>query len=271
MNNNKSGKKNNWLKLKIDFFSNLQTKKLRKIAGGDTFLIIYQKIMLLTVNSEGHYYHQQIESTIEEELALILDEDIENIRMTLAFCISTKLIENVDNTAIYLNEVPKLIGKADDSSERVAKYRALKRVSQECNALHDRYKNVTVTNVTALEKDKERDIDKEVIDKSITKKKNLEKFFDCQFTELENIAINEFIQHRKDIKKKLTDLAKTKIINKLFKLKAKNYNICTLIDNSILAGYPDIYEPRDFKKETAITKTRDKLKYCNGDEELGSF
>jgi predicted phage replisome organizer len=133
MNDNK---KNNWLKLKVDFFSSPAVKKLRKIAGGDKYLIIYQKLMLLTVNTEGHYEFQNLEPKIEEELALILDEEVDNLKMAVSFLRSTNLMQDVDNNTIFFIEVPKLIGKYDDSSERVAKYRLRKKANAECNALH---------------------------------------------------------------------------------------------------------------------------------------
>lgn len=39
-----------WLKLMEDFFRNARIKQLRKIAGGDTNVVIYLKLMLLTIN-----------------------------------------------------------------------------------------------------------------------------------------------------------------------------------------------------------------------------
>lgn len=36
-----------WLKLPEDFFNQIEIKLLRKIAGGDTYTIIYQKMLLL--------------------------------------------------------------------------------------------------------------------------------------------------------------------------------------------------------------------------------
>lgn len=156
-------KKNNWLKLKVDFFSTPQIKKLRKIAGGDKYLIIYQKLMLLTVNSEGHYEFQNLEPTLEEELALILDEDVDNLRILLSFLKSTNLMQGIDSNNIFFIEVPKLIGISDNSSERVAKYRALKKKERECNALHSRYNDVTCNDVTIAEKDIEKDIEKDSI------------------------------------------------------------------------------------------------------------
>ena len=44
-------KKYYWLKLMKDFFTQPKIKKLRKIAGGDTYTIIYLKLQLLSIHS----------------------------------------------------------------------------------------------------------------------------------------------------------------------------------------------------------------------------
>ena len=74
-----------WLKLKEDYFTNPKIKKLRKIAGGDTFTIIYLKMQLLSISNSGVIEFEGIEPTFEEELALKLDEDLENVQLTLAY------------------------------------------------------------------------------------------------------------------------------------------------------------------------------------------
>ena len=41
-----AGKRYYWLKMEENFFNDKRVKKLRKIAGGDTYTIIYLKMML---------------------------------------------------------------------------------------------------------------------------------------------------------------------------------------------------------------------------------
>ena len=82
------GKRYYWLKLHDDFFSNPKIKKLRRIAGGDTFTIIYLKMQLLSVKSGGILTYNGIEESFEDELSLVLDEDIDNIKVTLSFLLS---------------------------------------------------------------------------------------------------------------------------------------------------------------------------------------
>ena len=78
-------KKYYWLKLKQDFFDNLRMKKLRTIAGGDTYTIIYLKMQLLSLQNEGFIYFEGVEKSFEEEIALTINENIEDVKLTIAF------------------------------------------------------------------------------------------------------------------------------------------------------------------------------------------
>ena len=83
-----------WLKLKEDFFRDKVMKKMRKIAGGDTYVVIYLKMMLMSIQTGGELYFEGIENDFADELALALDEDEENVRVALGFLMrSGKLIE----------------------------------------------------------------------------------------------------------------------------------------------------------------------------------
>ncbi len=135
-------KKYYWLKLNKDFFSQPKIKKLRKIAGGDTYTCIYLKLMLLTIQNDGILVYEGIESTIEAELALTLDEDESNVSVTLNYLQSQILIIKFDEYNYDMTEVKTLIGLETDSAERVRKFRAKKKM------LH---RNNDVTNVKQLE------------------------------------------------------------------------------------------------------------------------
>ena len=42
-----------WLRLHDDFFDSKRIKKLRRMAGGDTYTIIYLKMQLLAMKTDG--------------------------------------------------------------------------------------------------------------------------------------------------------------------------------------------------------------------------
>lgn len=152
-----SSKKYFWLKLKDDFFKSKEIKKLRKIAGGDTYTIIYLKMQLLSIKNEGKLIFEGIEENFIEELALELDEPAENIEMTLNYLRMHNLIESCEQDEYLLPKVLESIGKESVSAERVRKHRALKNEEKkalQCNS------EVTFCNTEIeIEKDIEKDID----------------------------------------------------------------------------------------------------------------
>lgn len=74
-------KKYYWLKMTDQFFEDKAIKKLRKIAGGDTYTIIYLKMLLTAIKQGNKMYFEGIEDDFMEELALELDEDTDNVKV----------------------------------------------------------------------------------------------------------------------------------------------------------------------------------------------
>lgn len=121
-------KKYYWLQLKEDFFRQKEIKLLRRIAGGDTYTIIYLKMMLLSLKDEGKLFYEGVGNTFAEEIALEIDEDIENVEVTINYLITKNLIkvEDFEGFEGFMTEVPSLIGSETDSARRVRKHRELK-------------------------------------------------------------------------------------------------------------------------------------------------
>lgn len=147
------GKRYYWLKLPEGFFRQKPIKKLRKIAGGDTYTIIYLKMLLIAMKNDGKLYFEGVEDDFYEELALDLDEDSENVKVTVLFLIRQGLMELVDETEYRLTECDKMVGSESASAERVRKHREQKAL--QCN-----------TNVTGVKRignvEKEKEIEKEI-------------------------------------------------------------------------------------------------------------
>lgn len=148
-------KKYYWLKLKEDFFVSKEMKKLRKIAGGDTFVIIYLKMQLLSIKEEGRLYFDGIEDDFASEIALSLDEDVENVEMTIAFLLKSGLLECVSDEEYLMTKVNEVTGSECNSAERVRRHRALQCNTKtlQCNS------DVTKCN-TEIEKEKDIEIEK---------------------------------------------------------------------------------------------------------------
>ena len=144
-----------WLKLKEDFFRDKRIKKLRRIAGGDTYTIIYLKLQLLSLKHNGTLIYEGIEPTLEEELALEIDEDEDNVKVALAFMFTNGLIEETDPHHFVLTETIKCIGSESASAERVRKHRENQKLKAlQCNTL------VTTSNIE-IEKEREQELELE--------------------------------------------------------------------------------------------------------------
>lgn len=143
-----------WLKLQHNFFDEKRIKKLRKIAGGDTYTIIYLKMQLLSLQDEGKLFFDNVESSFEEEVALQLDEDVEDVKITIMYLLSCGLLEKVDDEYTLI-ETQSNIGSETDVAKRVRKYRKNKQEMLQCNA------SVTKCNIEKIREDKDIDIEKE--------------------------------------------------------------------------------------------------------------
>lgn len=90
-----------WLKLHDDFFDSKRIKKLRKMAGGDTFTIIYLKMQLMAMKKGGVLKFSGLEEDFASELALDLDENEDNVKLTLAYLLRVGLAETSDNISFF--------------------------------------------------------------------------------------------------------------------------------------------------------------------------
>ena len=163
-----------WLKFYDTFFSEKEIKKLRKIAGGDTYTIIYLKLQLLSLKNNGTLLFENVEDTFAEELALEIDEDAENIKFTLMFLQKYGLIEEVNGTEFLLPKTIESIGSEGQCAARVRKHRAKKKTLP-CNT------PVTSCNIEALPNvtcngEKEIELDTE-IDTEIDKESSFGEFW----------------------------------------------------------------------------------------------
>jgi len=121
-----------WLQLKEDFFKSKEMKLMRKLPGGEELTIIYLKIMLASLPDEGKIYFEGLAEDLAEELALLIDEDTEAVRMALMFLLKKNLLTTNDNYQFTLEQVPEMIGSETASTRRSRKHREGQKALQ-CN------------------------------------------------------------------------------------------------------------------------------------------
>ena len=162
-----------WLKLHKDFFQRKEIKRLRKIAGGDTYTIIYLKMLLRSIMSDGKLYFDGLEDDFASELALDLDEKEENVQITVQYLLKSGLLEMCSDEEYYLPDTKDSTGCETAAASRMRKCRAKKEQLERNNVtpkLQNGYGEIE------LEIEKELELEKDSSAKSTTtKRKRFEK------------------------------------------------------------------------------------------------
>lgn len=172
-----------WLKLFDDFFSSKRIKKLRSLAGGDTYTIIYLKMQLKALKTEGYLYYDGVMNDFAEEIALDIDENAEDVKVTIQYLLSVGLIEcSESGEEYYLSYMKNLIGSETASTQRSRESRARKKEqgALPCN-----------TTATPLQQNCNVEIDIEKEKDINTHKKNHQKEIDDFFESVWTLYLNK--------------------------------------------------------------------------------
>ena len=124
------------------------------MSGGDTYTIIYLKLLLLSLKDSGKLYYDGVETDFIKEIALTIDESEDNVMVTVNYLVTQRLIEVIsENDEYFLTEIPSLIGSETASTRRSRKYR--KQKALQCNT------NATLCNIMKQKCNGEIDIEVE--------------------------------------------------------------------------------------------------------------
>lgn len=145
-----------WLKLQNDFFSRKEIKRLRRIAGGDTLTIIYLKMLCRSLKDNGKLYYDGLDNDFVSELAMDIDEDTENVQITVNYLIKTGLLEQIDEIEYTLKDAESNTGSETAAAGRMRRCRAKKVTEMRNNVTQE-----LQVGYVEIEIDKEIDKEKE--------------------------------------------------------------------------------------------------------------
>ncbi|MDJ1110659.1 phage replisome organizer N-terminal domain-containing protein [Macrococcus sp. S115] len=180
-----------WLKLKEDFFNQKEIKLLRKIAGGDTYTIIYLKLLLLSLKNDGKIYFDGLTDEFSEEVALEIDESVENVQVTMQFLQKKGLIafDTEHQDEFELTNIASMIGSETDKAAMMRRKRAREKEQKQLKGnnvtaeLPDRY--------TEIEKEKEIDLEKEKTKRETTRPSSFDIFENGGYGYLDPITMQK--------------------------------------------------------------------------------
>lgn len=162
-----------WLKLDENFYKNIIIKKARKTS--DTMVIVYQRLMLQSLATNGYLYYEGAFENLAEELATSLDEEVEQVQMALAFFSKYGLIQFDNEQNANMLQVHALI----DQETNWARYQRENRKKEKTEKLDivQPLSNHCPTEIE-LEIDIEKEIDKEVEEEISTPPSDLQKLIE---------------------------------------------------------------------------------------------
>lgn len=133
--------------------------------NGKDYILFYLKLLLESVNHEGHLRFSETIPYNEQMLSVITNTNIDNVRSAMKVLIELKMIEVLEDSTIYMAEVLKMTGSETAIAERVRKHRSKQKLLQ-CNT------DETKCN-TEIELEKELDKEKDIVksDKPTTRKR----------------------------------------------------------------------------------------------------
>lgn len=228
-----------WLKLKDDFFDSIRIKKLRSLAGGDTFTIIYLKMLLNAMKNDGIIRYQGLEDNLCDEIALELNESPDNVQVTVHYLLSCGLAEGSYNDC-FLPEAIGMVGSETTAAERKRNSRERQKMLLECD------------NVTQMSQEchtEKREKIKE-IEKRDKRKEPEEYFLD---TELDGLFA-EFLDMRKKMKAVNSDIAVKRLVNKINTLSNGDRDTAMeIIGQSIENSWKGVFPVKTKKVESRIS------------------
>ena len=206
-----------WLKIQEDFYRQKEIKFLRQLDRGATYIIIYQKMLISSLKNGNKLYYDNFKDTFEEELALLIDEDVKDVKYTIDFLKKANLIESESEDEYILTQVQELTGVESESAKRVRKHRENKNKDKN-DKDDDEDKDKDINN---NKKNNDEDKNKDVTEKNL-----------CN----ENVTLDIDTESQKELNKELDKDTKT-YSNK--KSKKKSVNKC--VDENF-AKITKIYE-----------------------------
>lgn len=238
-----------WMKLPNDYFRQLFQRKMRKQTGGIEMQLIYLKMLLYSIDKDAVIPFQGVYDSIEEELAEELGEESEMVRETINFLEANQRLERTEN-GIFLPEALKRVGSEGTSAERMRNMRR-RRASQCDNSVTDSDGNVTECNTSVQSGDVEKEIDIEK-DKEVEKEKKKKVAASAYVDNPElNTAICDFVEHRKKLRKPMTDKAIALFVRHLQGMTDNVQDQIDLINTAIECGWQTVYPSKGKQKQAS--------------------
>lgn len=210
-----------YMRLKDSFFDSDEMKILEGMEDGYLYSNILLKMCLASLKNEGRLMLNNLIPYSPNMIATITGHQIGTVERALKIFQQIGLIEVLDDGAIYMLTIQGMIGEGSTEADKKREYRAKVEAQKAVGQIEDK----TRTNVRH----------------SNSKSNNKSKNIYSDDPDL-NKAINDFIAHRKTLRKPMSDRAIELFIKRLSKLDSTKTGQIAMIEKAIEHGWQTVYK-----------------------------
>ena len=178
-------KKYYYLKLKENFFESDEAIILESMPDGYIYSNILLKLYLRSLKNDGLLMFNNLIPYNAQMLATITRHQVGTVEKAIQIFQQLKLIEILDNGAIYMSNIQNFVGKSSTNADRMRLQRAKQK--EEVQMLHKCAPEIEIEKEIELEKKKEEDSSAS----SSSNSQNLKYFFD-KWQEITGRALTPF-------------------------------------------------------------------------------
>ena len=250
-----AGKRYYWLKLQVGFFQELIIKQLRTLPEGDSIVLLYLKLLLKAINTEGIIYFQNILSSLDEEIALDTGEKSALVKLTISALCQYHAAVFLDDQSLQLLYLEDMVDSESASVARVRNHRAIQKLlkEKEQEALQC---NETVTEGNTIEISGSTEIENSEKEEKKSKKEGepeieeIHSYFDDPVL---NSIFFSYLEYRKENAKEVKGKSIGYCIDKLESLSNSHAEQVAIIKQTIQNGWTDFFPLKRTKKREAGT------------------
>jgi len=161
-----------WLKLKKDFFKRHDIQIIEAMPNGKDYILFYLKLLVESVDHEGALRFSDTIPYNAEMLSVVTNTNVDIVKSALKVFTELNMIDVLDDSTIYMNEVSKMIGSAADNDNAIRQQRF--RDNQKASKMAIPDVSVTKNNASVTEcvtnNNESKSIEKDIeLDKEIEK------------------------------------------------------------------------------------------------------
>ena len=112
-----------WLKLQETFFERDEIKIIESMPNGKDYILFYMKLLLKAVHNKGRLMFKDTIPYTPEMLATITNTNVDIVRVAVDTFIKLGLMDKLDDGALFMLEVSKMLGSETAYAQKKREYR----------------------------------------------------------------------------------------------------------------------------------------------------